>query len=69
MNLEQSKKRVEELVPLLKYYTQMYFDDKHKSFDRVDKGIYQILLVDIVLIAVLMINPKILLGLIELMLK
>ena len=28
MNLEQSKKRVEELVPLLKYYTQMYFDDK-----------------------------------------
>lgn len=53
----------------LRVLKTMYFDDKHKSFDRVDKGIYQILLVDIVLIAVLMINPKILLGLIELMLK
>ena len=29
MNLEQSKKRVEELVPLLKYYTQIYIDDKY----------------------------------------
>ena len=28
MELEQAKKRVEELIPLLKYYTQMYFDDK-----------------------------------------
>ena len=27
MDLEQAKKRVEELVPLLKYYTQKYFDD------------------------------------------
>lgn len=27
MDLEQAKKRVEELVPLLKYYTQEYFDD------------------------------------------
>lgn len=53
----------------LRVLKTMYFDDKHKSFDRVDKGIYQILLVDIVLIAVLMINPKILLSLIELMLK
>ena len=53
----------------LRVLKTMYFDDKHKSFDRVEKGIYQILLVDIVLIAVLMINPKILLGLIELMLK
>ena len=33
MNLEQSKKRVEELVPLLKYYTQMYFDDKQVVSD------------------------------------
>ena len=33
MNLEQSKKRVEELVPLLKYYTQMYFDDKQVASD------------------------------------
>lgn len=27
MELEQARKRVEELVPLLKYYTQKYFDD------------------------------------------
>ena len=33
MDLEQSKKRVEELVPLLKYYTQMYFDDKQVASD------------------------------------
>lgn len=33
MDLEQSKKRVEELVPLLKYYTQMYFDDKQVVSD------------------------------------
>ena len=33
MNLEESKKRVDELVPLLKYYTQMYFDDKQVVSD------------------------------------
>ena len=33
MNFEQAKKRVEELVPLLKYYTQMYFDDKQVVSD------------------------------------
>lgn len=33
MELEQAKKRVEELVPLLKYYTQMYFDDKQVVSD------------------------------------
>ena len=33
MDLEQSKKRVEELVTLLKYYTQMYFDDKQVVSD------------------------------------
>ena len=33
MDLEQSRKRVEELVPLLKYYTQMYFDDKQVVSD------------------------------------
>ena len=33
MNIEQAKKRVEELVPLLKYYTQMYFDDKQVVSD------------------------------------
>ena len=33
MDLEQAKKRVEELVPLLKYYTQMYFDDKQVVSD------------------------------------
>ena len=33
MKLEQAKKRVEELVPLLKYYTQMYFDDKQVVSD------------------------------------
>ena len=38
-------------------------------FLKAFQGVDQILLVDIVLIAVLMINPKILLGLIELMLK
>ena len=33
MEIEQAKKRVEELVPLLKYYTQMYFDDKQVVSD------------------------------------
>ena len=33
MDKETSKKRVEELVPLLKYYTQMYFDDKQVVSD------------------------------------
>lgn len=33
MNFEQAKNRVEELVPLLKYYTQMYFDDKQVISD------------------------------------
>ena len=33
MELEQAKKRAEELVPLLKYYTQMYFDDKQVVSD------------------------------------
>ena len=33
MELEQARKRVEELVPLLKYYTQMYFDDKQVVSD------------------------------------
>ena len=33
MELEQAKRRVEELVPLLKYYTQMYFDDKQVVSD------------------------------------
>lgn len=33
MELEQAKKRVEELVPLLKYYTQTYFDDKQVVSD------------------------------------
>ena len=46
MNLEQSKKRVEELVPLLKYYTQMYFDDKQivsdYEYDMLMKELKQI---------------------------
>ena len=33
MDIEQEKKRVEELVPLLNYYTQMYFDDKQVVSD------------------------------------
>ena len=33
MDKEQAKARVEELVPLLKYYTQMYFDDKQVISD------------------------------------
>ena len=33
MNFEEAKERVEELVPLLKYYTQMYFDDKQVVSD------------------------------------
>lgn len=33
MDIEQAKKRVEELVPLLNYYTQMYFDDKQVVSD------------------------------------
>ena len=33
MEREQARKRVEELVPLLKYYTQMYFDDKQVVSD------------------------------------
>ena len=33
MDFEQAKKRIEELVPLLKYYTQMYFDDKQVVSD------------------------------------
>ena len=33
MELEQARKKVEELVPLLKYYTQMYFDDKQVVSD------------------------------------
>ena len=33
MEHEQARKRVEELVPLLKYYTQMYFDDKQVVSD------------------------------------
>ena len=28
MDFEQAKKRVDELKPLLKYYTQKYFDDE-----------------------------------------
>ena len=33
MDFEQARKRVEELVPLLQYYTQMYFDDKQVVSD------------------------------------
>ncbi len=33
MDFEQAKKRVEELVPLLKYYTQKYFDDEQVVSD------------------------------------
>lgn len=33
MELEQAKKRVEELRPLLKYYTQKYFDDEQVVSD------------------------------------
>src|SRR5699024_9424518 len=33
MELEKAKKRVEKLVPLLKYYTQTYFDDKQVVSD------------------------------------
>lgn len=33
MEKENAKKRVDELVPLLKYYTQMYFDDKQVVSD------------------------------------
>lgn len=33
MEFEQAKKRIEELIPLLKYYTQMYFDDKQVVSD------------------------------------
>ena len=33
MEHEPARKRVEELVPLLKYYTQMYFDDKQVVSD------------------------------------
>ena len=46
MDLEQSKKRVEKLVPLLKYYTQMYFDDKQivsdYEYDMLMKELKQI---------------------------
>ena len=33
MELEQAEKRVGELIPLLKYYTQMYFDDRQVVSD------------------------------------
>ena len=33
MELEQAKKRAEELKPLLKYYTQKYFDDEQVVSD------------------------------------
>ena len=33
MDLEQAKNRVDELVPLLQYYTQTYFDDKQVISD------------------------------------
>ena len=33
MDIEQARKRVDELVPLLNYYTQMYFDDKQVVSD------------------------------------
>lgn len=33
MELEQAKKRIEELKPLLKYYTQKYFDDEQVVSD------------------------------------
>ena len=33
MNKEDAKKRIDELVPQLKYYTQMYFDDKQVVSD------------------------------------
>ena len=33
MEFEQAKNRVEELVPLLKYYTQKYFDDEQVVSD------------------------------------
>ena len=33
MDFEQAEKRVEELVPLLKYYTQKYFDDEQVVSD------------------------------------
>ena len=33
MDFEQAKKRVEELIPLLQYYTQKYFDDEQVISD------------------------------------
>ena len=33
MDFEQAKKRVDELKPLLKYYTKKYFDDEQVVSD------------------------------------
>lgn len=47
----------------------MYFDEKQRSFDRVDRGIYMILLTDVVIIVALLVSPKELLGAIAAMLR
>ncbi len=47
----------------------MYFDSKHRGFDRVDRGIYVILLADVVIIVALLLSPRELLGAVEQMLR
>ena len=52
----------------LKIITVIYFEPRNISFDRVDKGVYTYIAVNLFLIAVTVINPKYLMHDVEMML-
>lgn len=52
----------------LKIITVIYFEPRNISFDRVDKGVYTYIAVNLLLIAVTVINPKYLMHDVEMML-
>ncbi len=52
----------------LKIITVIYFEPRNISFDRVDKGVYIYLAVNILLIAITVLNPKYLMHDVEMML-
>lgn len=55
-------------VCLPQIITVIYFEPRNISFDRVDKGVYTYIAVNLLLIAVTVINPKYLMHDVEMML-
>ena len=52
----------------LKVITAVYFEPRYNTFDKVDRGVYICLIINIILILFAVINPKYLMHDVELML-